>query len=122
LDVVEKDFGPMIDAQRARLMGSQLVALVLILHQLQRHERINELAGFAFAYARDSRVVETEVRRHLADIVGDDKAFAALPTPDPADLTPDRVPALVNDLITELRDVIAHRALGPLAEAPTKTV
>jgi hypothetical protein len=112
LDVVEKDFGPMIDAQRARLMGSQLVALVLILHQLQRHERINELAGVASAYARDSRAVETEVRTHLANIIGDDEAFAALPTPDPADLTTDRVATLVDDLITELRDVIAHRAPG----------
>jgi hypothetical protein len=122
LDVVEKDFGPMIDAQRTRLMGIQLVALVLILHQLQRHERINELAGFAFAYARDSRVVEVEVRTNLANIVGDDKAFAALPTPNPTDLTTDRVATLIDGLITELRHRIAHSAPRPLAEAPTKAV
>jgi predicted ATPase/class 3 adenylate cyclase len=103
LDVVEKDFGPVIDAQRTRLMSSQLLALVLILHQLQRHERINELAGIADAYARDSRGTDVEVRTNLADIIGGDDAFAALPAPDPADLTTDRIATLIEDLITEIR-------------------
>jgi hypothetical protein len=90
LDVAEKDFGPMIDAQRAKLMTSQLLALVLILHQLQRHERINELAGIVYACTHTVLGVGPEVRTNLANIIGDDKAFAALPTPDPADLTTDR--------------------------------
>jgi hypothetical protein len=119
LDVVEMDFGPMIDAQQARLMSIQLVALVLILHQLQRHERINELAGVASAYASDSRL---GVRRNLADIIGGDEAFAKLPTLDPADLTTDRVATLIEDIITELRDIIAHPSPGPIAEAPTKAI
>jgi len=122
LDVVEKDFGPMIDAQRARFMSNQLVALVLILHQLQRHERINEIAGVASAYTRDSGVLDADVRIHLADIIGGDEALAKLPTPDPADLTTDQVATLIEDIITEIRDPIVHRAPEPLAEAPTKAV
>jgi hypothetical protein len=108
LDVVENDFGPMIDAQRTRLMGSQLVALVLILHQLQRHERINELAGVADAYSHAVPGADQGTRIVLADIIGDDEAFAKLPTPDPADLTADRVATLIDDLITELRSQIAQ--------------
>jgi predicted ATPase/class 3 adenylate cyclase len=118
LDVVEKDFGPMIDAQRTRLMGSQLVALVLILHQLQRHERITEIAGVADAYGHG--FLGADRGTLLADIIGGDEAFAALPTPDPADLTTDRIATLIEDIITEIRDLIARRAPGPLAEAPTK--
>jgi hypothetical protein len=120
LDVVEKDFGPMIDAQRTKLMSSQLVALVLILHQLQRHERINELAGVVYAYGHDFLGADQGVRRSLADIIGGDEAFAALPTTDPAEVTTDRIAKLIEDLITEIRDVIARRAPGLLAEAPTK--
>jgi tetratricopeptide (TPR) repeat protein len=120
LEIAKKDFGPMIDAQRARLMGSQLVSLVVILHQLQRHERITEIAGVAYAYAQDFLGADSEVRTHLADIIGGDEAFAELPTPDPAELTPDRIATLIDDLITEIRDLIAHGSPGPLAEAPTK--
>ena len=112
LDVVEKDFGPMIDAQRRRLMSLQLLALVLILHQLQRHERINELAVIACSFAREARGIDAEVRTYLANIIGGDEAFAALPTPDPADLTTDRIATLIDDIITEIRDHIAHRAPG----------
>jgi uncharacterized protein YciI len=108
LDVVEKDFGPMIDAQRRRLMGSQLVSLILILHQLQRLERINELAGLASAYGQEMMGADTEVPRYLADIVGNDEAFAALPRPDPADMMTNRVATLIEDIVTELRNHIAQ--------------
>jgi predicted ATPase/class 3 adenylate cyclase len=110
LEVVEKDFGPIIDAQRARLMGSQLVALVLILHQLQRHERITEIAGVASAYGLDFLGADSAVRTYLADIIGGDEAFAALPAPDPAELTTDRVASLIDDLIIEIR---SHTAKEP---------
>jgi hypothetical protein len=99
-------------------MGSQLVALVLILHQLQRHERITEIAGVADAYGHG--FLGADRGTLLADIIGGDEAFAALPTPDPADLTTDRIATLIEDIITEIRDLIARRAPGPLAEAPTK--
>ena len=120
LDVVEKDFGPMINALRARLMGCQLAALVLILHHLQRHERINELAGVAYAYGHKLLGFDQAARAYFADILGGVEALAELPIPDPADLTTDRIARLIDDLVTEIRDVIARRAPGPLAEAPTK--
>lgn len=47
LDIVEKDFGPMIETQKAKLRASQIIALTLILYRLQRFERINHLAGIA---------------------------------------------------------------------------
>ena len=122
LDVVERDFGPMINAQRARLMGSQLAALVLILHHLQRHERIDQLAGVAYTYGHDLLGFDQAARAYFADILGGDEALAALPIPHPADLTTDRIASLIDDLITEIRDVIARRALGPLAEAPMKAI
>ena len=52
LAVVEKDFGPMINALRARLLGSQLGALLLILYHLDRHERVHELVGISYAYSQ----------------------------------------------------------------------
>jgi hypothetical protein len=39
-----------------------------------------------------------------------------------AELTPDRVTALISDTITEIRDLIAHRALGPVAGTATKAI
>lgn len=109
LEVVEKDFGPMINAQRARLMGGQLAALVLILHHLQRHEHITELAGIAYTYGHNLLGFDQAARAYFADILGGDEALAELPTPDPADLTPDRIANLIDNLIDEVRDVIAHR-------------
>ncbi len=109
LDVVEKDFGPMIIALRARLMGCQLAALVLILHHLQRHERIDERAGVAYAYGHDLLGFDQAARAYFGDIVGSVDALAELPIPDPADLTPDRIASLIDGLITEIRDVIAGR-------------
>ncbi len=43
----------MINALRPRLMGSQLAALLSILHHLQRHERVYELAGVAYAFCHN---------------------------------------------------------------------
>jgi hypothetical protein len=66
--------------------SSQLVALVLILHWLERHERITELVDVAATYSHDFRGFDRGVHRYLADIIG--------------------------DLITEISDIIAHRALA----------
>ena len=49
---------------------------------------------------------------HLDDIIGGGKALSALATPDPVELTTDRVANVIDDVITERRDVIAHPALG----------
>ena len=116
LAVVEKDFGPMINALRPRLMGSQLGALLLILHHLERHERVHELVGIGYAYSHDLVGFTQKTRVLFADLVGGDEALAELPTPDPADLTMDRIASLVDDLIIEVRDIIARPALGPRAE------
>ena len=59
---------------------------------------------------------------NLDDIIGGGEALAALATPYPAELTTDRVANLIDDVITELRDVIAHRAPGPAAEAATRVI
>jgi hypothetical protein len=122
LEIVEKDFGPMIYSQREGLQVSQVVALTLILHQLQHLERINDIVGLADALAHELIADGFEVRMHLADIIGGDDAFAALPTPDPAGLTADRVASLIDDLIAEIRDAIAHRAPGPVPEAAPKVI
>jgi hypothetical protein len=111
LDIVEKDFGPMIDSQRSRLQASQVLALTMLLHRLQRIDRINEIAGFADALAHNFLAGDHEVRMHLADIIGGDDAFAALPTPDPAELTPDRIATLIDSLIADIRHFIAD--VGP---------
>jgi hypothetical protein len=100
--------------------SSQLVALVLILHWLERHERITELVDVAATYSHDFRGFDRGVHRYLADVIGDDEAFAALPTPDPADLTTDRIASLIGDLITEISDIIAHRAPGRWQKPPRK--
>lgn len=122
LEIVEKDFGPMIDSQRRRLESSQLISLIVILKQLQLPERINGVVGIAKAYANDFFGADAEARLFLTDIIGGHDAFAALPVPDPVELAPDRIATLINELITEIRDVIAHRALKPATEAsPTVT-
>lgn len=120
LVVVQKDFGPMIKALRPRLMGSQLAALVLILHHLDCHDRVHELVGIGYGFGHDLLGFAHAARVHFADLVGGEEALADLPKPDPADLTPDRIANLIDDLLTEVRDIIACRATGPLSEAPTK--
>ena len=109
LAVVQKDFGPMIKALRPRLMGSQLAALVLMLHHLERHDRVRELVGIGYGYAHDLFGFAHAARVHFADLVGGDDALAQLPQSDPADLTSDRIASLIEDLITEVRDIIARR-------------
>jgi hypothetical protein len=49
---------------------------------------------------------------YLADIIGGDDAFTALPEPDPAELTPDRIATPINGLIAEIRDTIVQGAPG----------
>jgi len=107
VDVVEKDFGPMIETQKARLRASQLVALAVILFRLGHLERTNEIIGVAEALAKNFLGADWEVRMHLAEFVGADEEFAALPTPHPEDLTTDSVSTLIDMVITEIRSAIA---------------
>lgn len=119
LAVVEKDFGPMINALRPKLMASQITALLLILHHLERHERVHELVGIGYAYVNGQLGLAQGVAAHFAEILGGDDALAELPTPDPADLTTDRIASLIHELVVEVRDIVVRRAPGPPEEAPT---
>lgn len=107
LDIIQKDFGPMIDSQRDRLHASQLVALALVLHTLQRDERAAEVAGAARALSTEHYVVVREVEKQLSNIVADDAEPAPLPVPESSGLTPDHVARLIDDLVTEIRHLIA---------------
>ena len=112
LAVVEKDFGPMINALRPRLMGSQLAALVLMLHHLERHDRVRDVVGIGYGYGHDLFGFAHAARVHFADLVGGEEALAQLPKPDPADLTSDRIASLIDDLIAEVRDHIASQTVA----------
>ena len=116
LDVVETDFGPMIESQRQALAVYQLTALALILRQLDQLERFDHLARLALA--RQGLTDFVTVPLHLNHLVDIDDELVVLP--DPADQTPEAIESLVSEVIAEIRDVIAHLASGPLAEtAPT---
>lgn len=120
LEIVEKDFGPMTDAQRQRLNGCQLISLVLILHQLQRHEPIDDIVGVARVFSNDLLGNDSDFRLFLDDIIGTDEAHAVIANPDPSELTADRVTALVSDTIAEIRSIISQPALERTSEpAPT---
>ena len=100
-------------------MGAQLTALLLILHHLRRHERVNELVGVGHAFGHNLLGFDQAARAHVADILGGEEAVAELPTPDPADSMPDRIASLIDELISEVRDIIAGSAPGPVAGAFT---
>ena len=118
LEIVEKDFGPMIDSQRERLQIGQVVAVILILHRLQLLERINDIAAVAKALAHDLLLGDREARMYLADIIGGDDEFAALREPDPAELTPDRIATLIDSLIADIRHLLADDTLTPIPKHP----
>lgn len=107
LEVVERDFGPLISSQRTRLLGSQLASLLLILHHLECHDRVNELIAIGYAFGHDLMGFDQAALAYFGDVLGGEDGLAALPTPDPAELTPDRIASLVDDLITETRELIA---------------
>lgn len=109
LDVLERDFGPMINTLRSKLMVSQLAALTLMLHDLQRRDRIPELVGLAYGLGRGMMGFNQAAHEHLSDVVGGEDALAAIPRPDPNDLAPERVASLIDDLIAEIRGVLDAR-------------
>jgi predicted ATPase len=117
LDIIETDFGPMLEAQDRNFRGSQLLGLTIVLDCLDRIERRDRLAAISLKLGS---VLKIEVI--LVEVLGSEEAVAALPKPDPAELTPDNIAALISDTITELRDLIAQRAPEPRAEAPTKAI
>ena len=110
LEVVEPDFGPMISSLRARLVASQLASVLSILHRLGSDERVKEVLGIGDVFGHDLFGFDQAARAYFAEIIGGEEGLAALPTPDPAELTADRIASLVDDLIVEARDLIANRS------------
>jgi len=104
LDIVERDFGPMIDSQKQALTAYQLTALALILHHLDQPERLDHLARLALA--RQDMTDRVTVPLHLIHLVDLHDGPTALP--DPADLTSETIEALITDVITEIRELIAQ--------------
>jgi DNA-directed RNA polymerase specialized sigma24 family protein len=114
--MVQRDFGPMINALRNKLMPTRLAALSLILHHLGRRERIEQLLAVSYSSVRNMMGTDWTAQTYFAEIVGGEEALAALPTPPPAELEPERVALLVEDVIAEVRDAIAR--LPPAQPAP----
>jgi predicted ATPase len=106
LEVVEKDFGPMVISLRTRLVGARLASLLLILRHLGRRDRVRELSGIGYAFGHNLMGFDQAAGAYFGDVEG----LAALPTPDPSELTTERIERLVGDLVVEVRDVIAQRA------------
>ncbi|MDG1266610.1 MAG: alpha/beta fold hydrolase [Ilumatobacter sp.] len=107
LDLIEKDFGPMSDAQRERFKSIQLISLVLILHQLGQLEPLGELIGTAYASSSDFLEAVPEILPFLTDIVGSERALSSLATSIPVSMTADRIAVLIEHHIAEIRNHIA---------------
>jgi len=116
LQIVETDFGPMTDALRQALRAYKLTALAVILHQLARPERLDHVAGIALTQHSSTDGLTVEI--NLAQVVGGDDALAALPTPTPADLAPDRIDALIAEMIAEIRNDAGPADAAPPKDAP----
>ena len=101
LRIVEMDFGPMIGAQRAARRRHQLTSLASILHELDQLDGLEHLAALTMALpgAGDGDAV----RLHLGEILGGDDALAQLSTPAPSALAENRIDALVESVIADIR-------------------
>lgn len=120
LDVIETDFGPMLDAQHRNLRVHRLLSLVIVLHDLREVERRDHLAAISLEIATNwDAQIAADV---LAEVLGDKEAVAALPEPDTAELTADRITALISDTIAEIRAREGRRAPGVGAEAATNAI
>ena len=100
LDIVQRDFGPMIDSQKQSLTAYQLTALALVFHHLEQLDRFDHVARLALA--RQGMTDRITVPLHLDHLVGADDGMAALP--DPAEPTSETIESLIN----EIRDLIAQ--------------
>ena len=110
LEVVEKDFGPMLNAQRARLVGSQFAGLLLIRHHLGIDEGLEELVAVGYEHGHSLMGFDQAAEAYFEDILGGDGALARLPKADPVDATTDRIASLVDELIGDVREAIRRRA------------
>jgi predicted ATPase/class 3 adenylate cyclase len=122
LDIIETDFGPMLDAQHHNRRVHQLLGLIVVLHGLDQRERRDHLAAITLKVDTNWHAATVNATESLAEILGGDEAVAALPDPDPAELNADRVATLISDTIAQVRDLLAQRAPGPDSETTSQVV
>jgi len=81
LDVIETDFGPMLDAQHRNLRVHRLLSLIIVLHDLRELERRDHLAAISLKIATnwDPRLPPMSWPRFLAT----KKSSARSPNPTP---------------------------------------
>ena len=102
-------------AQVQGLRVYQLLGLTFVLHGLHQVERRDHLAKISLTL--ESQVqISASVSFYLALVLGSDEAVAALPDPDPVDLTAASVTTLIADVITELRDLVNDSTYPPAVE------
>jgi hypothetical protein len=118
LDIIETDFGPMLDAQHHNLRVNQLFGLTTVLHGLDQIEPRDHLATTAFRLRGWD--FGFDFTAFLDHIYVNEETLAVLPEPDPTELTSEGVTALISGAITEIRDHISHGSPAPPANAPTK--
>ena len=115
LDIIEMDFGPMMDAQYRDRHVYQLLSLAIVLHGLDQLERRDHLAAIALGLGPQA-IAAKNLAVSLGEIFGSEEAVDALPEPGSNELTADRVTTLIADVITEIRGYIATPAAGPPSE------
>jgi predicted ATPase/class 3 adenylate cyclase len=103
LQVVQKDFGPIIEAQRQALTIYRLTALALILHQLGLAERFQQVAALALTH--QGLTDRGTISIYLANLVDSDDPATDTATQD---IRTGHLEALVDDVITEIRDHITN--------------
>jgi predicted ATPase len=118
LDIIQMDFGPMLEAVYDSLRVQQLLSLTIVLHGLEQTERRDHLAALALKLGTNWDTVETATGV-VRDVLGTDEAVAALPDPDPADLNARGLTALISDTIADIRGLVARRQT--VESVPTAT-
>lgn len=110
LRILERDFGPMLDAQRRTLLNDRLLGLTFILDDLNLIDRRNHLAAVLLAV--DSEIlVAQNISLTLVEVLGSEQMLADLPEPDRAELTPQGSDELVARTVTHIRELITSDEL-----------
>jgi predicted ATPase/class 3 adenylate cyclase len=105
IDVIETDFGPMLDTQRAALLSSRLTGVAAILVALDKRDDLPRLAGLAM-HLGDHHALEPH-RRFWAAAIGGEPALAALSEPTAHDLDLDRVATVLRETTEKIRTLLA---------------
>ena len=108
LNLIQTDFGPMLEAVQESLRVQQLLSLTIVLHGLEQIERRDQIAALSLKLGTNWDTVDS-ANGIVRDVLGTDEAVAALPDPDPADLNASGLTALISDTIADIRGLLAHR-------------